>query len=350
MRARLAVSLAVALIAAPPAAHAGFPGANGRLVVSVDTCEFNPHLRAIAFTGESLGPLTRPCEVLGVDEDEEDVIRSAQAPEFTPDGQRLLFQQGGVDPAGFYTMAADGSDHQPVPGGGNGDQPSLSPDGRRIAFMRDRAVWTMALDGSDQRRLRSRAPCPKGRGNCVHLDEPRWSPDGRYIAIRADQWAYGPGKPPWPRPGLWLIDPETGKYVRRVVAGDRAGRAPFEPDWSPDGRRLVYRTAFEQQEIKGGASGGNIFVVDRTGRNRRRVVHRKRLAEAHPVWSPDGRYIAWIGLSFGSGDVGFDVRSTLMRMALRGGSPKRVRPLPGPYVEESYYHLPELAWQPLPSG
>ena len=336
--------LAVAsLAAAAPAAGAAFPGANGKLAVSVDTCEFNPHLRAVSPGGRHLGFLTRPCQVLGTDEDEEEIIRSAHSPEWSPDGTRLLFAQ----PGGLATKDAAGGDAQALPGTADAREPSYSPDGRRIAFMRDGAVWTMAADGSDQRRLRAKPTCPRDDDNCVHLDEPRWSPDGRRIAVRADQFAYGSGRPARPGPGLWLIDASSGKSVRRVVKADEVGRAPFEPEWSPDGRRIVYRTAFQQQETTGGASGGNIWIVGRDGRDRRRLVHRKGMAEAEPVFSPDGRWVAWIGLGFGSGDVGFDVRATIMRIRVTGGRRHVVRRLPSPYEEEAFYHLPELAWQPL---
>jgi TolB protein len=346
VRIPLVAAALLALAAAAPA-QATFPGANGKLAVSVDTCEFHPHLRAIGFDGRHLGMLTEPCEALGLDEDEEPTLRSAQAPEWSPDGQRLLFAQSGAEPAGLYTMAADGSGHRLVTTA-DVTQPSFSPDGNRIAFVRGDAVWTMASDGTGQRRLRAGPRCARAN-DCVELDEPRWSPDGRVIAVRAEQLTYGRGRRASPRPGLWLISATTGRFLRRVVPTDAHGHAPSAPDWSPDGRRLVYGTAFGQDEVKGGASGGNLYVVDRSGRNRRRIVHRRRLAETHPVWSPDGRYIAWIGLDYSSGDVGFRLRPALMRIALRGGRPKLLRKLPQPYVEEGYHHIPELSWQPLPA-
>ena len=336
--------IALALLAAlAPPAHATFPGSNGKLAVSVDTCEFNPHLRAVSPGGKHLGYLTKPCEMLGIDEDEEQILRSARAPEWSPDGRRLMYTQ----PSGLDTIGASGGEARTLAGTAKAEQPSYSPDGNRVAFMRDGAIWTMAADGRRQRLLRAKPTCPRDEDNCVHLDEPRWSPDGRLIAVRADQFAYGPGRRALPRPGLWLIDARTGRYVRRIVRGDKVGRAPFEPDWSPDGKRLVYRTSFQQDEMKGGASGGNIWVVDRSGRNNRRLVHRKGMAEASPVWSPDGKQVAWIGLGFTSGDVAFDVRATIMRVRVKDGRRQVVRRLPSPYVEEAYYHLPELSWQPL---
>jgi Tol biopolymer transport system component len=342
------VALALASLAAAAApAQATFPGRNGNLAVSIDTCEFSPHLRALSLGGSDLGPLTGPCEVVGTDEEGEDVVRAARSPDWSPDGRRLVFVQYGEEPAGLYTAAADGTDAQPIPGTGGAYSPSFGPDGRRVAFMDDGAVWTIALDGSERRRVRRAPSCPARRNNCTRIGEPRWSPDGRRIAVVVDQVAYGPGPPPTPLPGIWTLDARTGKMLRRVVRSDGI-RTPGDVDWSPDGRRLLFRTSYEQDEIRGGASGGNIWVVGADGRNRRPLVHRKRFAETVPRWSPDGRWIAWIGLSFTAGDVAFDVKPTVWRRLLSGGPLRRVRTLPEPYVEEAFFHAPELAWQPLP--
>jgi Tol biopolymer transport system component len=348
---RLRSSLAaagVAVLAAAPAAHATFPGRNGNLVVALDTCEFNPHLRAYTPGGRSLGPLTRPCETLGAGEDEEPIVRAAHSPDWSPDGRRLVFRQRGPEPDGLYVAAADGTGAQPIPGTGGGYEPSFAPDGRRIAYMEDGAVWTVAVDGSERRRLRARASCPPSRSNCTFLGQPRWSPDGRRIAVVVEQFAYGPGRPPSPLPGIWLLDAGSGKLVRRVVRSDGI-RTQSDVDWSPDGRRLAYRTSFQQDELRGGASGGNVYAVRADGRGRRLLVHRERYAETVPRWSPDGRWIAWIGLSFTAGDVAFDVTPTVYRRRVAGGRPQLVRRLPRPYVEEADYFAPQLAWQPLPA-
>ncbi|HEV2815497.1 MAG TPA: hypothetical protein VGW10_19725 [Solirubrobacteraceae bacterium] len=343
MRAALVATLALLLVAAP-AADAAFPGRNGKLVVSLDRCEFHPHLRALSIAGRDLGPLTKPCEVVGTEE-EEPILRAARSPDWSPDGARLVFSQSGAEPAGLVTVAADGTDPQPIPRTLGARSPSFAPDGRQVAFTEAGAVWTVALDGSAPRLLRSPGSCPPNRSNCTTFVGPRWSPDGRRIAVLAEQFAFGPGPPAVPRPGIWLLDARTGKLIRRVVAADLS--SPAEVDWSPDGRRLLFRTAYHQEEIKGGASGGNIWVVRADGRGRRRLVHRPRYAETFPRWSPDGRWIAWIGLGFTAGDVAFDVTPTVYRVRATGGRPQLVRRLPGPYVEEGDFHAPELAWQPL---
>ncbi|MDQ3740764.1 MAG: hypothetical protein M3389_07445 [Actinomycetota bacterium] len=347
---RLIPLVALASLALPAVAQASFPGRNGNLVVAYDTCEFNPHLRTLSLAGRDLGPLTKPCEVVGHDpENEEDVIRAASQPDWAPDGRRLVFYMRGPEPRGLYTAAADGTDPQAIPGTATAYQPSFSPDGRHVAYMDEGALRTIATDGTDRRVLRPTPTCGPNRSNCTSMNEPRWSPDGRRIALVVEQFAFGPGRPPAVLPGIWLVDARTGRLVRRLVRSD-GGSTPSDVDWSPDGRRLLFRTHYQQDEIKGGASGGNVYVIRADGRGRRRLVHRERFAETQPRWSPDGRWVAWIGLGFTGGDVAFSVTPTVYKRRIAGGRPQLVRRLPGPYVEEADFFAPQLSWQPLPPG
>src|SRR4029077_15008132 len=66
--------------------------------------------------------------------------------------------------------------------------PAWSPDGRRLAFVRDEEIWVVEADGS---RL-TRAVARPGRGR-----DPRWSPEGLRIAFlsRRRGWSQ-----------VWLID------------------------------------------------------------------------------------------------------------------------------------------------
>ena len=320
------------------AADASFPGRNGQFAVVVEGCQNQTYVRAYSTAGRDLGTPV-PCAA-GGEEDEpgEDVF----APEWAPGGARLAFTEGEGQLQEYFTVAADGSDrrHVPIPHEGRfGERGgvSFSPDGERVAFVRAGSIYTARVDGSDVRLLRAQRLCGGG-GICVHYREPRWSPDGRTIAFVA-----GSARPKLIKNGLWLMRAGSGELVRRL-----SGRGS-EADWSPDSRRLVFRTPYQQREIRGGASGGNVFVVRADGRGRpRRIVHRENVAEIQPTWAPDGRSIAWISLGFSAGDVSFRVRPSLWRMRLRGGEPRRIRKLPAPYVEEGFWDQPDLAWQSLP--
>ena len=109
-----------------------------------------------------------------------------------------------------------------------------SPDGQRIAFDSDRIddevhVFVADWDGSDVTQLTS--------GPGFH-GGPAWSPDGRSMAIEAD-WGDYPN-----RYGLWIIpssDPDgvTVDEAVRVTAPKADAYFDTEPQFSPDGRRLV---------------------------------------------------------------------------------------------------------------
>ena len=83
------------------------------------------------------------------------------SPSWSPDGRRIAFERGpaGDDPGNeIWSMAADGSDQRRLTTTAGLDEgPSWSPGGSRIAFTSARSgtsdIWTMAADGTDQQPL-----------------------------------------------------------------------------------------------------------------------------------------------------------------------------------------------------
>src|SRR5436189_20818 len=56
--------------------------------------------------------------------------------------------------------------------GGGYARPRWSPDGKRLAVLKDSRLWTMNADGSGSRRLTTRTAAG-----------PSWSPDGKWLAF-----------------------------------------------------------------------------------------------------------------------------------------------------------------------
>ena len=108
---------------------------------------------------------------------------------------------------------------------------------------------------------------------------PDWSPDGKKILYDAHRLPEGHNLG---HGGIAVMDAD-GKN-KRLVKNARG----LHPTWSPDGKRIA--------SISGRNAGDNhqIYVMDVDGRNRKRLtrdfVH-KRL----PSWSPDGKRIAYVG-------------------------------------------------------
>lgn len=148
------------------------------------------------------------------------------APRWSPDGTRLIFAAMDTTPymQRIYSVRRDGSDLIALTGTGADDaytdEPDISPDGRRIVYVRDESeLWLINVDGSDPRRL------TRHSDTCA-LDSPRWSPDGTriaYIALCGYDLTY-----------LALIDLRDGTPQRVAPQMLRLLRVPVSGlDWQP---------------------------------------------------------------------------------------------------------------------
>lgn len=168
-----------------------------------DSVGINPEIAIINADGTGFAYLTSNFEYDG-------------APSWSPGGTRIVFvSHEGAD--GLYTMNPDGSDRQPVPNSTSTDQtPAWSPDGTRVAFTSTRdsgwEIYTMQLDGGDLRRLTTNAGTVSDLG-------PRWSPNGLRIAFASDRGGAS---------AVYTMDAATGASVAGPYGG--TGR---EPMWAP---------------------------------------------------------------------------------------------------------------------
>jgi Tol biopolymer transport system component len=80
---------------------------------------------------------------------------------WSPDGSQLVIwgTYEGDDPReGMYVVNADGSGLRQISSGANDRWAAWSPDGTRIAFVRERQLFTMASDGSDVQKVEGASP------------------------------------------------------------------------------------------------------------------------------------------------------------------------------------------------
>jgi dipeptidyl aminopeptidase/acylaminoacyl peptidase len=147
----------------------------------------------------------------------------AWSPAWSPDGRRLAYAAGRVVPGSFelapddlYVVAADGGRRiRLTHDGADESSPSWSPDGRRLAYVRDGRVFVISADGTGAR------PLSAGRDS-----EPQWSPDGHWIAYVHGMLGAGE---------LTVVHPD-GTGIR-VLGGPGVDC----PRWSPRGDRIAYR-------------------------------------------------------------------------------------------------------------
>jgi Tol biopolymer transport system component len=202
------------------------------------------------------------------------------APNMSRDGRRLAFD---VTPDGrsqaVYVADIQGTHLYQSPAGIYERLPSISPDGRQLAFWSRRTgVWhayIVQLDTGHTRQLTYQA-------GQVPYDNPIWSPNGKRLALRF--WRPGGDA------GYFLVDLEDGqlRYIRNYV--DAGG----DFTWSPDGQKILFRTARERN--------GEIYLYDLDNDEVRNLTNDPG-TDFQPQWSPDGRQIAFVSTRLGAGSI-----------------------------------------------
>jgi TolB protein len=137
--------------------------------------------------------------------------------------------------------------------------PCYSPDGSQIAFESDRGgsqqIYVMNADGSNQHRVSF------GGGK---NGTPVWSPRGDLIAFTKQSGG---------RFNIGVMRPDGSG--ERIISD---GWEDEGPTWAPNGRVLMFSRTLQ------GGRGSQIWSVDVTGRNERRVMSPGDASD--PAWSP----------------------------------------------------------------
>lgn len=76
-----------------------------------------------------------------------------QAPSWSPRGDRIAFQSRIGGTWQICTMSVDGAQVRQLTADGNNEDPSWSPDGRMLAYIKNGKLWIMEADGSNPRAL-----------------------------------------------------------------------------------------------------------------------------------------------------------------------------------------------------
>jgi len=153
----------------------------------------------------------------------------------------------------------------------------FSADGKWIAYMHMpknvMELWRSRADGSERRQL---TPDP------LWVYMARWSPDGTKIALTAS-WPDGPWKVYW-------VSVDGGRV--NDVPGPVSGQG--DPNWSPDGRSILYGQPPESWAEPGVPR--NLYIYDLGTGKTTEVEGSAGLFS--PRWSPDGRYVAAMRVDF----------------------------------------------------
>jgi len=157
--------------------------------------------------------------------------------------------------------------------------PSLSPDGKHIAFFSERDLFSLDLflanaeTGKIIRKLSSTTRNADIDAFNFFESVGTWSPDGRkFIHVAVKQG----------RNQLTIVDTRNPRRSRTIPV--KGIPSLNNPAWSPDGRYVVF---------SGLVDGiGNLYMLDMETREVEMITN-DRYSYIHPSWSPDGRYLTF---------------------------------------------------------
>jgi Tol biopolymer transport system component len=204
-------------------------------------------------------------------------------PSWSHDGRRLAYTDGGLK---VLTVATGKTRTLDVPRSIGTASVVWSPKRDELVYQfksgtEDRPRWNVALVRPDGRRFRRLVAWT---GDVSPLGDPAWSPDGNRIAYIRERKRRGP-----PSSGPVVV--EGGPSNLAVVSRDGEGRRSFEvrgdehsAAWSPDGKAIL----FERKDQ-------GLWKISPRGLGLQRVGTGVTTALGGTTWSPDGKRVAFAG-------------------------------------------------------
>ena len=272
----------------------------GDAVRRISTFGFNPAWspdgREIVFATEGVdGPLVRrhPSQIYRVHlaTGQQRLVHAGDAvqPSWSPRGVRIAFWSA-FTPTGarvIWTVPADGGTAVPVTTGESVDwNPVWAPDGRHLYFASDRSgvtnLWRVPIDELSGSVLGEPEPVTTSSQAGLLISPSR---DGEHIVYATDET----------RTTLEAValEPASGALAGPPRAIVQTSNLIATIDASRDGRWLVYQTAVPQEDL---------FVVRPDGTGLRQLTG-DRFKDRQPRWSPDGTRIAFYSNRGGSYEI-----------------------------------------------
>lgn len=194
-------------------------------------------------------------------------------PVLSPDGNRLAFRWDGRDGynASIYVKVIGSENPLRLTSGGNASEPSWSPDGRYILYIRNtsrgRAIYKVSSSSGPEQRIAQ---------NCYGVRNPVWSPDGSHLLYAKEIEENGSIL-------IHLYSLDSGKET--VLTPNGPNRIiDSKPVFSPAGERIAFiRTDRGEKEV---------FTIAPDGSAMKKVTPGGQWI-TDVDWSPDGRWIIY---------------------------------------------------------
>jgi TolB protein len=194
-------------------------------------------------------------------------------PVFDPSGTKIYYATESKTAysaryVSLHVMNADGSNNVKLTDTSDCREPSVSPDGRSIAYLSKLAgnydIWVMDVNSRKSMQVTD----TKGDES-----SPSWSPDGTRLlySFAGD---------------IYTQEPDAPKAVR--LTDDESNN--IEPSYSPDGDMIVFSSDRD--------GSYDLWIMHADGTHMKKLTM-DRSSERAPAWSPDGNRIAYISNSGG---------------------------------------------------
>ncbi len=235
-------------------------------------------------------------------------LNSVTGPRISPDGRYVAYtiQETNWDENAFETeiwiaVIATGERYQLTNARKSSSVPRWSPDSKRLAFVSDRdgkrQVYVIAPAGGEAVQLTNLE---------TGANAFEWSHDSRRIAFTAADAESKLHKERKERYGefevvkrdytyshLWLIGVSSDLKEKmaepvRLTEGSVFSVGGF--DWSPDSSRIAFSAAADPDLSSSGTA--DIYLLSVADKKAKRIVATQG-PDSNPVWSPDGREIAY---------------------------------------------------------
>ena len=248
-------------------------------------------------------------------------------PQLSKDGKMLVFQSNRSGAMQIYTSKADGSEVRQITHlNFAAATPCWSPDMKRIVFAAEPSghseIFIMNADGSNVVQLTHTG------GDDSH---PHWSADGSRIMFNSSRTTPDPAAD-WSKQWheLFSMKPDGSDVQQHTHFRTVCTFGSF----SPDMKRITYRKVIDgpafQWDLSAIGRNSEVFVADADGSNEVNVS-KNAAFDGWPVWSPDGKMIAFSSNRAGPANTG-----QIYLVAADGSGLRQLTSGPGGFAQPSW--------------